>query len=177
MIEKYFKPAIYINNYRSLNLLKLVEKGIRVLCIDVDNTLVSPHCATLEDEAKDFIQQVKDRGITPVLLSNNTKKRVAGVAKQVDVVFYSFSCKPCTYNYKKIAKDYHCHSDEMAILGDQLITDVLSGKRMKIWTILQDPLTNEENHSGKITRKMETYILNALAKRESLRKGEYYDNM
>lgn len=177
MIEKYFKPTIYIDNYRSLHLSKLVQKGVKVLCIDVDNTLVSPHCKTLDKDAVLFIQQVKVCGMTPVLLSNNTKKRVQGVAKQADVDYFSFSCKPSKYNYKKIIKKYHCDASEVAILGDQLITDVLGGKRMKVWTILQDPVSNEENHSGKITRKLETYILRSLAKRESVRKGEYYDNM
>lgn len=177
MIEKYFKPTIYIKDYRSLDLQKLVEKGIKVLCIDVDNTLLSPYCTTLSEDAKAFIQKVKDSGLTPCLISNNTKKRVQDVAEQVNVAFYSFSCKPCTYNYKKIKKDTACSTDEIAILGDQLITDVLGGKRMKFCTILQDPVTQVENHSGKITRKLESYVLTNLAKKENFRKGVYYDNL
>lgn len=177
MIKKYFIPTMYIKNYRELNLEKLKNKGIKVLAIDVDNTLVPPYTAELDFEAKDFVQKVKDAGLIPVILSNNTKKRVQGVAKQIDVDFYSFSCKPCKYNYKKILRDKDCSRNEVAVLGDQLVTDIFGGNRMNFVSILQDPITNEENTSGKITRKIEVKILAILSKNESLKKGIYYDNM
>lgn len=177
MIKKYFIPTIYIKNYRTLNLEKLREHGIKVLCIDVDNTLVPPHTATLDNDAIAFIQRVKDNGLLPVIISNNTEKRVQGVANQVNVDFYSFSCKPCKYNYIKILRDTKCTKNEVAVLGDQLVTDILGGNRMNFLTILQDPISDVENTSGKITRRIETKILATLSKNESLKKGTYYDNM
>jgi predicted HAD superfamily phosphohydrolase YqeG len=50
-------------------------------------------------------------------------------------------------------------ADQVAIVGDQLFTDVLGGNRMHAFTILVDPLSEERKWHRKMMRHLETFML------------------
>lgn len=177
MIIDLFVPIQYISHYSKCNIEELKTHGIKVFILDVDNTLISHFVNELDETSINFINAIKEAGIVPVILSNNVKKRVEIIAKQANIDYFSFSCKPLSYNYYKVLRKYGCKRNEVAIIGDQLITDIFGGNRMKFLTILQTPLTTSTNHSGKITRIFDKYLYKMLEKRNLLIKGETYDHM
>ena len=62
--------------------------------------------------------------------------------------------------------------DEMAIAGDQVMTDVLGGNRMKMFTILTKPLDKKDIFITRVKRPLENYIIKRYltkVKRESKR--------
>lgn len=177
MIEKYFLPTCYIKHYKNLNLNQIKSKGIKVFIIDVDNTLISHEVHDLDADAIDFIQAIKDHQMNPVIVSNNVKERVGKVAQQGQCDYFSFALKPLKRKYKQIVRKYNCEPHEVCVLGDQLITDVLGGNRMKFVTILQDPISNKDNTSGKVTRLIEDKIFNYLRYKNKWRRHDYYDNL
>lgn len=177
MIVKYFLPTCYIKHYKNLDLNELESRGIKIFIVDVDNTLISHEVHELDNEAISFIQAIKEHHMIPVIVSNNVKERVSEVAKQGQCDYFSFALKPLKRKYKAILRKYNCKSSEVCVIGDQLITDVLGGNRMKFITILQDPISNKDNTSGKVTRFIETMIFNYLEKKNKWRKQQYYDNL
>ncbi|MEG0076446.1 YqeG family HAD IIIA-type phosphatase [Anaerorhabdus sp.] len=177
MIAKYFLPTMYIKNYQDLDLDKLKKRGVRIFIVDVDNTLISHEVSQLDDSGLAFMENIKNHGMIPVIVSNNVKQRVEQLARQADCAYYSFALKPLKLKYKRILREYKCNQDEVCVIGDQLITDVLGGNRMKFITILQEPITNIDNTSGKVTRFIETKIFNYLEKTNKWRKHNYYDNL
>jgi predicted HAD superfamily phosphohydrolase YqeG len=48
---------------------------------------------------------------------------------------------------------------EVAVIGDQIFTDVLGGNRSGLYTILVKPLAKKEFYGTKISRAMEFFIL------------------
>lgn len=170
-----FVPNMYIPHYSQLKTEILSQKGIKMLLIDVDNTLIPYHTMELSDEIKGWIESLKKEGLIPVLISNNHKNRVSKIAQQLNIPFYAFSRKPAKQNYKKALRDHRLQQHEVASLGDQLITDVCGGNRMGIFTILQEPLEEKENAAGKISRFIESKILVYLEKQGTFKKGEYYE--
>ena len=46
-----FKPKQYVKSYKDIDLLNLKKIGIKVIILDIDNTLVDPHNDILEDDA------------------------------------------------------------------------------------------------------------------------------
>ncbi|MEG0176510.1 YqeG family HAD IIIA-type phosphatase [Anaerorhabdus sp.] len=177
MIDNYFLPTMYIRNYQDLDLDSLVKKGIKVFVIDVDNTLISHEVSDLDSKAIAFIHEIQNHGMIPVIISNNVKKRVEEVARQGSCDYFSFALKPLKYKYKQLLKRYNCTPNEVITLGDQLITDVLGGNRMKFNTILQDPISKKDNTSGKVTRFIETKVFKHLEKQGKWRRNKYYDCM
>lgn len=177
MIERYFLPKIYIRHYSDLNLEQLRSDGIKVVVVDVDNTLISHEVHVLDDYAVQFLQAIKRADMNPVIMSNNVKKRVEPIAKQGECDYFSFALKPLKRKYKAVLKKYQCKPNEVAVLGDQIVTDILGGNRMNFITILQEPISNKDNTSGKVTRFIENRIIQVLEKKNKWRRYTYYDKL
>ena len=67
--------------------------------------------------------------------------------------------------------------DEIAVLGDQLLTDVLGGNRMRYFTILTSPVAKRDLPCTKLNRKVENMIYFILEKQKRLKRGIYDENM
>ncbi|MFV0479503.1 MAG: YqeG family HAD IIIA-type phosphatase [Anaerorhabdus sp.] len=174
---KRFVPTYYVKHCTQIDFTMLKNQGINLVLFDVDNTLVAHKSQVVEDRVKKMIGEVYHLGMTPLLISNNTQKRVEKIAKELKIESFSFACKPSKRRYKQIIKKYDCKPQEIVAIGDQLITDVYGANRMGIKSILQDPLAEKENTAGKATRRLENKIWKRLLEKGWLKKGEYYHEM
>ena len=86
------------------------------------------------------------------------------------------SMKPLKHKFKKILKMFNFDFSEVALVGDQVLTDVLGSNRCGITSILVDPLTDEDKVLTKLNRKVEKIVLNKLKKKGIYEKGKYYNN-
>ena len=172
-MRKLFTPDYYIKNFQSLDLNRLLERNIKVLVCDIDNTLVAHDEADPSEAVKAFVQSVKAKGIQVVLVSNNVKERVERFAKELDVKTYPFAQKPLKKTYLKMMKDANCAPDEIAVLGDQLLTDMLGANRVGFYTILTNPVAQKDLTCTKINRFFENMVFEVLKLQGKLHKGEY----
>ena len=62
----------------------------------------------------------------------------------------------------------------MVMIGDQIVTDILSGNRYKIMTILVDPLGEKDLRITGLNRKIEARIIKYYKKRGMFERGKYY---
>ena len=175
MILELFKPNQYVKSFKDVDLIDLKEKGIKVFILDIDNTLVASKKDSLDEDAIRFVKQIKSCKIIPVIISNNVKKRVSVFASELDIDYYCFALKPSLKSYKDILKKYNVRASEVAVLGDQLLTDVAGGNRMNMLTILVDPISTKDNFFGIINRQVENLIFNYLESKDLIKKGKYYD--
>ena len=79
------------------------------------------------------------------------------------------------YNYKKILELYNFKIDEVACIGDQLLTDILGANRMGFTSILVNRIAKYETIFTRFNRFFEKFILKSLAKKRILVSGEYFD--
>lgn len=172
-MKKFFAPDYYIKTYRDLNIERLKQRGIKVLVCDIDNTLVAHDIKTPDEDVKAFIQRVKDAGMQVVLVSNNVKERVDLFAKDLHVKTYPFARKPLKGTYRKMMQDSGCGKQEIAVLGDQLLTDMLGANRIGFYTILTNPVAKKDLTCTKINRVFENMVYKVLKFRGKLVKGEY----
>ena len=71
----------------------------------------------------------------------------------------NFSVKPLRIGLYKARKLLGLESKYIAEVGDQLFTDVIGANRMKMFTILTDPISPEKYKINNIKRKIEKKIL------------------
>ena len=83
--------------------------------------------------------------------------------------------KPLTRGLRKIRHMYKLNKKEMIMIGDQLVTDVLSAKQFRIKAILVDPLGEADLKITNLNRKIEKKILDHYHKRNVFERGKYYD--
>lgn len=172
---KWFNPKLYISSYQLLEPDYLKRHHIKLLVCDIDNTLV-PHDVADPDEAVfAFVEKMKEHGIGMALVSNNVEERVKVFAKPLGIPYYPFAKKPFQKQYRHILKDFDLTSDEVAVIGDQLLTDMLGGNLAHFYTILSKPVVTRDLKWTKINRVFENMIYQLLEYKKLLIRGEFDD--
>lgn len=168
-----FRPDIYKKNIYDINYKQLKKDGIKCLIFDLDNTLGLISHKNCPQEAKDLINKLKEDFII-VISSNNTKRRIKPYLEELGIEGTSWSMKPSIKSLIYIKAKYKLHKKEMCIIGDQIVTDILSGKRFHIKTILVDPLGDKDLKITGLNRNIEAKIIAKYEKRGLFKRGKYY---
>lgn len=165
-----FKPKMYKKDIFDIDYQKLKEKNIKLIIFDLDNTI-----GRIKDELPSkkiiaFIEKLsKDFKI--VVASNNFKKRVRKYCEKLNCDYFYAVLKPSVRIGLLIKKRYKISSKNTCIIGDQIITDILMGNRLKMHTILVDPISEKDLRITRLNRWLEKYVM----KKYKIKKGDYYD--
>ena len=137
----------------------LKQNNIGTLLLDVDNTLSTHHGTKLVDGLTEWLDSMKAEGINLVVVSNSRKWRIEPFAGKIGLPFVSLACKPLPFGYRKAVKMLGAEKKQCAIIGDQIITDVLGANLYGIKSLLVRPIKLEDGTSFKIRRYFEKKIL------------------
>ncbi len=168
-----FKPSIYQKTIFDIPYQKLKEEGIRCLIFDLDNTLGLISHKNCPEEAKQLIKKLQ-KDFTVLICSNNTRKRLKPYLEDLGVEGVAWSMKPSIKGLLQIKNKYHFYKKEMCIIGDQIVTDILAGKRFHIKTVLVDPLGEKDLKITGLNRKIEARIIKRYEKKGIFERGNYY---
>ena len=170
-----FHPDIYAQSIYTINYDKLLKSGIRVLLFDLDNTCIPYLIKEPTKELKNHFDKLTSNGFKVIIFSNSPKKRLKPFKDYLNVDCCAKVGKPRKAKFLKILKDYNLNLPEVAIIGDQLITDIFGGNRVGINTILVNPISNIDMPFTKINRIIEKRIIKNMEKKGLFSLGEYYD--
>lgn len=171
---EFFKPNIYKKNIFDIPYSHLKKEGIRCLVFDLDNTLGLISNKSCPDNVKELIKKLQ-KDFTVVISSNNTKKRLKPYLEELSIDGVCWSLKPSIRGLLIISKKYHLKKSEMCIIGDQIVTDILAGKRFGITTILVDPLGKKDLKITGLNRLIESRIVERYKKKGIFERGKYYE--
>lgn len=155
-------PQIIVKTLYDIEINTLEQKGIRGIIFDLDNTIIpwdSP------DMSPDIIQWLNDllaQGFKICLVSNNMGNRVQAIAAIFGVPFVSRAYKPAKSGFRQAMATMELTDKQVAVVGDQLFTDVLGGNRLGLYTIWVAPLSATEFVGTKITRRLEKLAVRML---------------
>ena len=167
-----FKPKVYYKSIFDINYDLLKKKNIKVIIFDLDNTIITVDEDYPSDKVVELIKELNN-DFKIFIASNNKKHRVRRIGKYMNVhAFYSV-VKPTKKIRKLLLKKYDVEMNEVAIIGDQIVTDVFMGNRLKMCTILVDPLGEKDLKVTYLNRWLEKKIM----KRIKLTRGEYYEEV
>jgi hypothetical protein len=168
------RPDIYQESLESINFDNLKGNGIKLLLIDMDNTILKYGENIISDDIKNKINSLKN-DFKIIIFSNSLKKRVKKYSVELDVSFISFACKPSKKGFLKVFKDYKIEPCDVAVIGDQILTDIKGGNKVGITTILVKPLSKEDNIITKINRRREEKIYKKMGAKGLLFKERFYE--
>ena len=169
-----YLPDIYKKNIFDINYDKLKKKGIKCLIFDLDNTLALIDSVKVESNVKELITNLK-KSFLVIIVSNSPKRRVSKFSEDLDIDSYPFALKPTIRTLKKIKSKYNLESKNIAIIGDQFITDMGYGYKGNITKIFVDPLAVKDLKITNINRYLEEKIMNKYSKNNLFKKGKYYE--
>lgn len=151
-------PKLYIDNVKEITFEILQEAGIKGLILDVDNTLID-YYKNMPDGVKIWCENLKNRGIKFCIASNSNKKeKVKEVSKKLDIPYIYFAKKPLKMGLNKAKKIMNLEAKEVAVVGDQIFTDVLGANRCKMFSILVNPIEEKDILITVIKRPIENLI-------------------
>lgn len=174
MFEK-FVPDIYVKSIYYINYEKLYKNGVRCLIFDLDNTITPYHVKVPTKRQKKLFDELKDIGFKIIIMSNAPKNKVEPFKNFLLVDACYFSLKPKKDKYLQIMDTFKYKNNEIACIGDQLLTDVWGANRVDLTSILVNPLTSKDNGVTLLNRLIEKIIYSNLSKKDLLKKGRYYE--
>lgn len=152
-------PKQYLNKVTDITEDFLIENNIKGIILDVDNTLIYYNRELLKDVDL-WCKDLLEKGIKLCIVSNSNKKeKVKMVAGKLNIQYISFGMKPLKRGLNKARKILKLPSKNIAVVGDQLFTDVLGANRSGMYSILVKPLEEKDIFITRIKRPMEEAII------------------
>jgi HAD superfamily phosphatase (TIGR01668 family) len=166
LLLKKFIPHLRVDSIYDIDLQALKAEGIRGIITDLDNTLVGAKDPNATPELTAWLTQVRELGFKVVIVSNNNRVRVSAFAEPIELPFVSHAKKPGTKAFHRALALLGMNAEQAVVIGDQLMTDVFGGNRMKLRTILVTPIApNDESVFTGFNRRLERFIYKRLRKR------------
>ncbi|MDO5141600.1 MAG: YqeG family HAD IIIA-type phosphatase [Eubacteriales bacterium] len=107
-----------------------VRHGVRGVLIDLDGTMASHRQALPPAPLSAFVQALREVGLRVLVFSNNKEERVARFCRPLGVAHISRAGKPRRAGYRRAAAQLGLPLSQLAVVGDQIFTDVFGGNRV-----------------------------------------------
>lgn len=163
-----FLPDIFIEDVYKIDIQMLKEKNIKGLILDVDNTLVAQYIKDPDEKLIKWVNNNKDNNIKMCIVSNGSPKRVKEFNKELNLPIISKAKKPLKKGFLKALEIMELKEDQVAVVGDQLLTDVWGGNRLNMFTILVKRIDPKEEKLVQLKRYIEKAILIITKKSKSI---------
>jgi uncharacterized protein len=152
-------PDLYFSSVHAIDLAALARAGVRVLLLDLDNTLLPRDTNVVPDGLKEWAASLRARGFSVCLVSNNWHERVHHVANELGFDLVDKAVKPLPFAFLKAVRLEGATAREAAVIGDQLFTDILGGNMLGMRTVLVAPLSATDLPHTLLLRRLEALVL------------------
>jgi len=174
MFDK-FVPDMYFKSIYTIDYKSLKKKKIKCLIFDLNNTIAPLTLKKPNKKIMELFEELKDLKFKIYIVSNSTKKRVEPFKDYLGVDSAYFALKPLKRKYKKILSLNKFKDNEIAVIGDEIMTDVYGANRMNFVSVLVNPIGTKEYIGTKINRMFEKKVLRKLRDADLFKKGKYYE--
>ena len=162
---KRFIPFAHAQSIYEVPVDFYLNNGVKLLLIDLDNTLDSYKLFEPTERALKQVEEIKKSGIVPIIVSNNRAKRVKRYADAADVECIYSAHKPFSRRIKNFLKEKGVSATEVMLVGDQLMTDVLAARGAHIRVLLTEKIVKEDQWTTHINRLFDRPIRKHLKKK------------
>ncbi|HFR3255338.1 TPA: YqeG family HAD IIIA-type phosphatase [Streptococcus suis] len=150
-LENYM-PDFALEKAYDVTVESLKKHGIKVVFVDLDNTLVAWNNPDGTPEMRQWLHDLQDAGIPVVVVSNNKYERVKRAVEKFGIEFEAFALKPFTFGINRALKRFDVQPYEVIMIGDQLMTDIRAAKRAGLKSVLVKPLIKTDSINTQINR-------------------------
>lgn len=158
-MKSVFYPKIYVDDIYGITDELLKKNGIKGLILDIDNTLVPNHVADADEKVLNWIEQMKAAGYKMCIVSNASRKRVIRFNDNIKLYAVHRAMKPVAAAFMKAGRIMGLEKGSIAVVGDQIFTDIYGGNMAGMFTILVRPIDQREGRLVRFKRRFERRIL------------------
>ncbi|MCW6035767.1 YqeG family HAD IIIA-type phosphatase [Spirulina subsalsa FACHB-351] len=140
----------------------LQHHQLKGLVLDVDETLVPLRERTVSSEVAEWLEEVRPL-VDIWLVSNNlSESRIGGIAESLRVPYLLGARKPSRKKLRQALEAMGHPVEQVAMVGDRLLTDALAGNRLGMFTILVEPMIDPAISQGYPIRNFEVWLTKIL---------------
>ncbi len=137
-------PNFHFSSIEAIDLVRLRQRGVKLLLADLDNTLVPYSVQIPTEQVRQFKERVEAAGITLFILSNSRKPgRAKEFAAALGVPYEGHAGKPKIGGFQRAMQRMQVTPEETAIVGDQIFTDIWGGNRAGVLSLLVTPISRD----------------------------------
>lgn len=118
-------PRYFFNRITDITPEDLRGMGAKAVAIDVDNTIAHDGAFYLFHGVRAWVRRLRTEGIQVILLTNTFRLRAKFISRVLERVPYVANAKkPSATGYYRASKMLGVPIGQMAMIGDQLFTDI-----------------------------------------------------
>ena len=135
-------PAIITDALTDITPDLLEQRGIRLLMLDFDNTIVPYTTNTPEPLMEQWLLDMKQTDIQLCVVSNSKRDRVKIFCGNYGIPCITHAKKPFTKGIRECLVKFRIPASEAALVGDQIYTDTLGANAAGVTAILVKAIDN-----------------------------------
>ena len=137
-----FLPRLLAPALTSLTPEFLSARGIRLLMLDFDNTIVPYTTSVPTEEMAAWLGRIRQSELAVCVVSNSKKPRVVAFCQKYGISCITHAKKPFSRGIRACLTKFGRRPEECALVGDQIFTDTLGANCAGVYSILIPAIDN-----------------------------------
>ncbi len=159
---KLIRPDAYFVSVLDIRPEDLIERGIRGVILDLDNTLLPRTMDTVPEQIADWVFLLEEAGLQVVVVSNNFHERGVRAAASIGAEFVGKAMKPFRRGLLSACERMNLAPSEVLCVGDQTYTDILGAHLCGMQAWLVQPLVKQDLKHTKLLRVVDRIALRGM---------------
>ena len=135
-------PKLIVDTVTELSPEFLSNRGIKLLMLDFDNTIVPYTTDNPTEEMRAWLEMMMQSEISVCVVSNSRRDRVKRFCKACGLDCITHAKKPFPKGIGRCLDKYGLSEENCALAGDQIYTDVLGANCAGVHSILVSAIDN-----------------------------------
>lgn len=153
------RPDLRVDRVERLDASRLESLGLRGLLLDLDETLMPADAAAPAAGVVAWARALLAAGVRLAIVSNGRSERVAVASVALGVPARAWAGKPWPRAFRRGLAQLDLPASAVAMVGDQLFTDVAGARAVGLRTVLVPPLSDAGLPHTRMLRRLESVLL------------------
>ncbi|MFQ5856483.1 MAG: YqeG family HAD IIIA-type phosphatase [Anaerolineae bacterium] len=162
-----FIPDLVVSTVSDIPLDRVEQAGIRGFLFDLDNTLLAHYGEVVEPDVLEWLGNAEARGFRLAMVTNAGPQRALPLADRLEMPCIYRARKPLRRGVRAGVKMLGLPPEQVAMVGDQLFTDVWAGRRVGTYTIWVRPEAPVEPITTSFKRPLEWLVTRLIGMRDA----------
>ncbi len=137
-----FLPKLLINTVTELTPEFLKSRGVELLMLDFDNTIVPYTTSVPTQEMAQWLEKMQRSDIRLCVVSNSKRERVKCFCQEYGLDCITHAKKPFSRGIRQCLTQFEKEPGKCALAGDQIYTDTLGSNCAGVQSILVRAIHN-----------------------------------
>lgn len=160
-----YKPTWMVDAVYQITPEQLEKHGIKAVLTDLDNTLIAWDNPDGTGELFQWLRVMDQAKIPVIVVSNNKASRVERALEKFELDYVARAMKPFSLGIRLAQEKLKLPSDQIVMVGDQLMTDIKGANAAGVRSILVRPIVDSDAWNTKINRFFEKQVMSQLLKK------------